>query len=186
LNDGKNLMLVLHRADFTTANRVAEAINATMDRPLARTVDAGTIEIDPGEEFSGDIVRLVSLIEGLTVTPDRSSKVVVNERTGTVVMGENVRISTVAIAHGNLSVQIRESASVSQPEPFSKGKTVVVPETEISVREENPQLFLVESGVSIGEVVRALNALGVSPRDLISILQAIKAAGALQGRLEVM
>ena len=101
-------------------------------------------------------------------------------------MGSDVRISTIAIAHGNLSIQIKESADVSQPLPFSEGETVVVPETELSVEEGNNRLFLLERGVSIGEVVRALNALGVSPRDLISIFQAIKAAGALQAKLEII
>jgi flagellar P-ring protein precursor FlgI len=134
----------------------------------------------------GNIVPLVTLIEGLGVIPDVVAKVVINERTGTVVMGSGVRISTIAIAHGNLSIQIKESADVSQPLPFSEGETVVVPNTNISVEEGNSRLVLVESGVSIGEVVKALNALGVSPRDLISIFQAINAAGALQAKLEII
>jgi flagellar P-ring protein precursor FlgI len=134
----------------------------------------------------GNIVPLVTLIEGLGVTPDVVAKVVINERTGTVVMGSGVRISTIAVAHGNLSIQIKESADVSQPLPFSEGETVLVPDTNISVEEGNSRLVLVESGVSIGEVVKALNALGVSPRDLISIFQAIKAAGALQAKLEII
>ena len=121
------------------------------------------------------------------MTPDRVAKVVVNERTGTVVMGEQVRIATVAIAHGNLSIEIRESATVSQPAPFARrGRTVVTPQTDISVQEEANKLMIMPAGVSIGEVVRGLNALGVSPRDLIAIFKAIKAAGALQATLEVI
>jgi flagellar P-ring protein precursor FlgI len=127
------------------------------------------------------------MIEGLGVTPDTVSKVVINERTGTVIMGENVRISTIAIAHGNLSIEITEDTQVSQPLPFSRsGRTVVSPQSEVMVQEGNNPLFLVESGVSIGEVVKALNALGVSPRDLIAIFQALKAAGALQAELEII
>jgi len=113
--------------------------------------------------------------------------VVINERTGTVVIGENVRISTVAIAHGNLSMQIQENSQVSQPLPFSRGGvTTVVPRTDVSAVEGKSPLFVVDSGVSIGDVVRALNALGVSPRDLISIFQAMKASGALQAKLEII
>ena len=127
------------------------------------------------------------MIEKLDVNPDMGAKVVINERTGTVVMGENVRISTVAIAHGNLSIVIKESPQVSQPLPFSEGgQTVVTPNTDVSVKEETKQLVLVDAGASIGDVVSALNALGVSPRDLIAIFQAIKAAGALQAELEVI
>jgi len=182
----KALSLTLHSPDFTTVSRVAEAINGVLNNRSARTLDAGTVEVNVPEKYSGDIVRLVTLIEGLSVKPDTTARVVINERTGTVVMGENVRISTVAIAHGNLSIEIKDTRNVSQPLPFSEGETVVTPETEFSVKEENSQLLLVESGVNIGKVVRGLNALGVSPRDLIIIFQAIKAAGALQARLEIM
>ena len=132
-------------------------------------------------------MALVTIIERLGVTPDTISKVVINERTGTVIMGENVRISTVAIAHGNLSIEIKEDSNVSQPMPFARrGRTVVTPESQVLVQEGNNPIYLVESGVSIGEVVKALNALGVSPRDLISIFQALKAAGALQAELEII
>jgi flagellar P-ring protein precursor FlgI len=139
------------------------------------------------EKYQGNTVALVTIIERLGVTPDTVSRVVINERTGTIIMGENVRISTVAIAHGNLSIEIKEDKNVSQPLPFSRGgQTVVTPESQVLVQEGNNPIFLVESGVSIGEVVKALNALGVSPRDLISIFQALKAAGALQAELEII
>jgi flagellar P-ring protein precursor FlgI len=182
----RTISLALNSPDFTTASRVAQAINSALNDYLAQTPDAGTIKVKVPERYYGNIVALVSLMEGLDVTPDAVAKVVLNERTGTVVMGENVRISTIAIAHGNLSIQIKESSDVSQPLPFSQGETVVTPETDIFVKEDKSLLFLVDSGVNIGEVVRALNALGVSPRDLIAIFQALRAAGALQAKLEIM
>ena len=186
-NSKNSLYLALRTPDFTTASRVALAINSALLHQAAQTPDAGTIEIKVPEPYLGNVVQFVSLVENLDVTPDVQSKVVINERTGTVVMGENVRISTVAIAHGNLSIQISERQNVSQPLPFSRGgQTVVSPETNVAVKESKNPIYLLPSGVSIGEVVRALNALGVSPRDLISIFQALKAAGALQAKLEVM
>ena len=186
-NQKSLLTLTLHKADFTTASRVAQAINIAFYKQIARTHDAGTIEVQVPDKYKGNIVSLVTMIERLGVTPDTVSKIVINERTGTVIMGENVRISTIAIAHGNLSIEVKEDLNVSQPLPFSRGgQTVVTPESAVQVQEGNNPIFLVESGVSIGEVVKALNALGVSPRDLIAIFQALKAAGALQAELEII
>ena len=186
-NQKDSLTLALHDPDFTTASRVAQAINRAFFSQLAQTENAGSIQVSVPENYLGNTVQFVTLIESLGVTPDMVSKVVVNERTGTVIMGENVRISTIAIAHGNLSIQIDESQNVSQPLRFSRGgQTVVTPESDIVVQEGKNPIFLVESGVSIGEVVKALNALGVSPRDLIAIFQALKAAGALQAELEII
>ena len=186
-NQKESLTLALHEPDFTTASRVAQAINRAFYSQLAQTENAGSIQVSVPENYLGNTVQFVTMIESLGVTPDMVSKVVVNERTGTVIMGENVRIATVAIAHGNLSIQIDESQNVSQPLPFSRGgRTVVTPESDIVVQEGKNPIFLVESGVSIGELVKALNALGVSPRDLIAIFQALKAAGALQAELEVI
>ena len=186
-NGKKILTFVLDQPDFTTASRMAKAINAAVNDRIARTQDAATVEVRVPYKYRGNVVELATLIESLGVTPDTVSKVVINERTGTVIMGENVRISTVAIAHGNLSIQIKETEDVSQPLPFSRGgQTVVTPDSDVIVEEGKKPLFLVESGVSIGEVVRALNALGVSPRDLIAIFQALKAAGALQADLEII
>ena len=182
-----SLSLALRTPDFTTASRMALAINSALLQQAAETPDAGTVNIKVPESYGDNVVQFVSLVENLDVTPDVESKVVINERTGTVVMGENVRISTVAIAHGNLSIQISERQNVSQPLPFSRGgQTVVSPETNVAVKESKNPVYLIPSGVSIGEVVRALNALGVSPRDLISIFQALKAAGALQAKLEII
>jgi len=186
-NAKDSLCLALRSPDFTTASRVALAINTAVLHQAAKTPDAGTIEIKVPKTYLGKVVEFVAMVENLDVTPDVESKVVINERTGTVVMGENVRITTVAIAHGNLSIQIKESQNVSQPLPFSRGgQTVVSPDTNLAVKESKNPLYLLRSGVSIGEVVRALNALGVSPRDLISIFQALKAAGALQAKLEII
>jgi flagellar P-ring protein precursor FlgI len=180
------LALTLNHPDFTTASRVAESINAAFSSHIATTSDSGTIEVNVPPRYADDKVGFVASIENLGVTPDIVSKVVVNERTGTVVIGENVRISTVAIAHGNLSIQIKENPNVSQPMPFSQGQTVVTPNTSMAVKEEKAPIYLMQSGTSIGEIVRALNALGVTPRDLISIFQALQTAGALQAQLEVM
>lgn len=186
-NRRRDLSLSLHRPDFTTANRMTEAINAVFYDKIADAHDAGTVQVKVPAPYIGNIVELVAMIEKLEVTPDEIARVVINERTGTVVMGENVRLSTIAIAHGNLSIVIKESPQVSQPGPFAEvGETVVTPDTDISVEEEAKQLVLMPSGASIGDVVSALNALGVSPRDLIAIFQAIKAAGALQAELEVI
>jgi len=186
-NQKQSLTLTLHSPDFTTSSRVARAINIAFYDQIARSHDAGTIEVKVPGKYTGNVVALVTMIESLGVTPDTVSKVIINERTGTVIMGENVRISTVAIAHGNLSIEIKEDSNVSQPLPFSRrGETVVTPESQVLVQEGNNPIYLVNSGVSIAAVVRALNALGVSPRDLISIFQALKAAGALQAELEIM
>lgn len=186
-NQREQLTLALHAPDFTTATRVAHAINAAFGDIVATAPDAGTIKVKVPDLYRGRSVELVALIENLGVTPDMVSKVIINERTGTVIMGENVRIATIAIAHGNLSIQVNKRDNVSQPLPFSRGgETVVTSDREMVVEEGRNPLFLVESGVSIGEVVRALNALGVSPRDLIAIFQALKAAGALQAELQII
>jgi flagellar P-ring protein precursor FlgI len=132
------------------------------------------------------VIPLLASLSALDVETDNKAKVVINERTGTVVMGDQVRISTIAIAHGNLSIVVQENANVSQPLPFSDGQTVASPNTQIDVQEDGNQLVVVPKGISIGQVVNALNALGVTPRDLIAIFQAIKAAGALQADLEVI
>jgi flagellar P-ring protein precursor FlgI len=187
LNQKDSLTLALNKPDFTTATRVAQVINAGMMEKVAYTQDSGTIHVSVPAGFAGNIVALIATVEGLSVTPDQVSRVVINERTGTVIMGENVRIATVAIAHGNLSVEIKQNFDVSQPMPFSnRGQTVVTPNAQTMVKEGRAPLQVLETGVSIGQVVRALNALGVTPRDLISILQALKAAGALQADLEII
>jgi flagellar P-ring protein FlgI len=180
------LSLSLHAPDFTTVSRVAEAINSAFYDRIAFTPDSGTIDVKVPQKYLGNIVELVTIIEGLDITPDGVAKVVINERTGTVIVGKNVKISTIAIAHGNLSIAIKETADVSQPLPFSNGQTTVVPDTNLSVKEGKNKLLLMDAGVSIEQLVRALNSLGVSPRDLITIFQALRASGALQAELETI
>jgi len=196
----------LHAADFTTCRNMEQIINQSISGVTARVVDASSVTVAMNGGYPGDIIDLVSSVEGLDVSVDTPAVVVLNEKTGTIVMGENVRISTVAIAHGNLSIQIKEEQSVSQPLPFSPeapagsaptelesgavvapgGQTVVTTDTSIGVTEEKKQMQVVPAGVTIREVVAALNAIGATPRDLIVILQTIKAAGALQAELEIL
>lgn len=184
--DGNSLSLSLRNPDFTTALRISRAIDQALWDGVSRAVDSGTVQMTVPERFRENLVELVTAVENLTVTPDAPAKVVVNERTGTVVIGQDVRVSTIAIAHGNLSIEVREQFDVSQPMPFSRGETVVIPGTDLAVKEESRQLFVMEQGVSITDLVRALNALGVSPRDLITIFQALRASGALKAELELM
>ncbi len=186
LDGRQELTLTLLQPDFTTAVRVSDAINQAMGGALASALDSGTLEVKVPGSFHDNIPGFLARIESLTVTPDSVARIVVNEKTGTVVMGENVRISTVAVAHGNLSISIQEAFDVSQPEPLARGETVVTPRTEIQIKEQNNELMVVPGGSTIGDLVRALNAIGVTPRDLISIFQSIKAAGALQAELEII
>ena len=207
LQDKRELIIILNDPDFITATRVTNAINSSFGQGLAKPIDSGTLKITIPHYFQNKIVNLLAELENLEVMPDSVAKVIVNEKTGTVVIGENVRILTVAVAHGNLSIQIKEKKEVSQPLPFAPpppaagstptqvdggvvvapgGSTVVTPESEVAVEEEGKRLLLVPKGGTIGELVRALNAIGVTPRDLITILQAMKAAGSLQAKLEII
>ncbi len=186
INQKDILRLSFRETDFTTVARAADVINAYLKGSYASPLDGRTLNLKVPERYRQNVVKLLAEIGDLAVNPDVPARVVIDERTGTVVMGENVRVSKVAVAHGNLSVQIRERPRVSQPPPFSAGETVVTPETEIVAREEAARVVVIEEGVSIGELVRALNAVGATPRDLIAIFQAIKAAGALQAELIIM
>jgi flagellar P-ring protein FlgI len=178
--------LSLHEADFTTSQRIVKAINEHLRGHYSHSRDGGTIAIQLPPAYKDRVVPLLASLENLTIIPDTAARVIIDERNGTVVMGANVRIATVAIAHGNLMVQIKERPRVSQPLPFASGETVVVPDTAVTVREAESRLTVLPEGVSIGQVVQALNAIGATPRDLIAILQAIKTAGALQAELEIM
>jgi flagellar P-ring protein precursor FlgI len=210
LDGRREATLCLFNPDFSTAEKVKGEINRSMGGSYAKCVDSGTLTIAIPESSQSNVAEWMASLEKLEVTPDTVAKIVLNERTGTVVIGENVRISTVAVAHGNLSIQIKERSVVSQPLPFAPaapggtppatvapgtspgtlvvpgGATVVTPESSVSVKEEGQALMIVPSGVSLGEVIKALNAIGATPRDLISILQSIKAAGALQADLEII
>jgi len=179
------LRLNLHQSDFTTASRVESVINDRFGG-VASLTDPGSVEIRIPDTFRGRPVEFVAELERLDVTPDVPARVVMNERTGTIVMGENVRISTVAVSHGNLTVVVKETPRVSQPSALSSGTTQVVPRTALKVSEERVNLTMIKEGASLGDVVRALNTLGVTPRDLIGIMQAIKAAGALNAELTVI
>jgi flagellar P-ring protein precursor FlgI len=187
LTGKSQLHLNLARADFTTASRIASAINGKFGAGVATTGDPGAVAIQIPGTYASRVIDFVATVETLDVLPDTIAKVVLNERTGTIVMGERVRISTVAVSHGNLSLVIKETPQVSQPTPLSSGgETKVVPRTQLKVEEESRRLMLLPEGATIGDVVRALNTLGVTPRDLIGILQAIKAAGALQAELVII
>ncbi|MBK4720291.1 flagellar basal body P-ring protein FlgI [Azospirillum sp. YIM DDC1] len=181
------LRLSLRNPDFTTAQRVATAINIQLRGNRAQATDPSSVLLSVPEARRGDIVGLITEIEQLRVTPDQVARVVVDEKSGVIVMGENVRISTVAIAQGNLTIRVTETPQVSQPGPFSQGETAVVPRTDIQVDDQsNNRLAVMNSGVTLQELVQSLNALGVGPRDMIAILQSIKAAGALQAEIEVI
>lgn len=186
--DPAGFSLTLLQGDFTTAVRLAEAVNGAGMGSLAHAVNPTTVTVavPPAEQYR--LVEFISRIEALTLKVDAPARVVINERTGTVVLGSQLRIATVAIAHGNLIVQIKNETQVSQPGAFAPigSQTVVVPKSDVGVKEEKSQLALVREGASIGDVVQGLNSLGVTPRDLISILQAIRQAGALMAELEIM
>lgn len=182
------LIYQLDEADFTTAANMADTINNRFGAKTAHPADSGTVTVSIPENQKNDLVSFVSEIEKLDVDADTAAKVVVNERTGTIVMGKDVRLSTVAVSHGNLSLIIRESADVVQPNPLAEGETVVVPQTEMEVSEDEGQLVVLdmEKGVSIGDIANALNAIGATPRDLIAIFQAIKASGSMHGELVIL
>ena len=186
LNDKHKLLFSLKNPDFTTACRLSDAINKKTGKNSAVTLDSSTIQVNIPASMHSKVPGFIASIELLEIQPDTIAKIIVNEKTGTIVVGENVRISTVAVSHGNLSITIKETVKVSQPEPFAKGSTVIVSDTKIDIDEENKKVILIPEGATIGHLVRALNAIGVTPRDLISIFQSIKALGALQADLEII
>ena len=174
-------------ADFTTAKRIAAAINDFLGAPTAEPLDPSTARDPVPKEYTNNVVALLVEIEQLQIEPDLPAKIIIDERSGVIVMGRDVRVSMVAVAQGNLTVTISEARQVSQPAPLSRGgQTVVTPRTRIGIQEDGKKLALVQEGVSLQQLVDGLNALGVGPRDLIAILQAVKAAGAIQADVEVM
>ncbi len=187
LGNGEEIRLFLRKPDFATANNISRKINTTLNGKYASPVDPSSVMMKIPDEYENNIVSFITEIEKLNVQVDMVAKVIINERTGTVIIGNQVKISPVAIAHGSLSIEILERPDVSQPLPFSPrgAQTTVVPRTNISVTEQNAALVKI-SGVNLGEVIRALNTLGVTPRDLISILQALKASGSLKAELEII
>ena len=186
LNKMPNVRLALRNADFTTAKRIAAAVNDFLGTKTAEPIDPSTVQLSIPAEFKGNVVALLTEIEQLQVEPDIAAKIIIDERSGIIVMGRDVRVATVAVAQGNLTVTISESPQVSQPNPLSRGRTVVTPRSNVGVTEDGKKLALVKNGVSLQELVDGLNGLGIGPRDLIGILQAIKAAGAIEADIEVM
>ena len=186
----QRVVLLLRDADFTTATRTAKAINGSLGRGIAHVRDAGTVEVVISKQWRGWVAALVATLESVQVTPDAPARVVINERTGTVVVGAHVTLSEAAIAHGGITVNITEQQAVSQPQAGllagSAGDTVVVPQTDIQVDEADGQLHLVPEAANVGDVAAVLNSLGVKPRDLAAIFQALQVAGALRAEIKFM
>lgn len=182
----RSAKLSLRSPDFTTASRIEAAINKSAGKPIATMLDATAVELAFAEEF-GSPARMMSTIENIEVEPAQKARVVVDQRSGTIVLGADVRISSVAVAQGNLSIRISETPQALQPNPFSRrGDTVVLPRTEISVSEDTDRkVAIIDQNVTLSDLVSGLNALGISPREMIDILKSIKAAGALHAELVV-
>ncbi len=187
LRNLKTLRLALRNPDFTTARRIAAAINDFLGADSAEPTDPSTVAIQIPAKYQGNMIRLLTEVEQLRVEPDQMARIIIDERSGIIVMGKDVRVSTVAVAQGNLTVTISETPEVSQPAPLSRGATVVVPRTGVKVDTEGGnKLAVVRESVTLKDLVDGLNALGIGPRDMINILQAIKSAGALQADIEVI
>jgi flagellar P-ring protein FlgI len=186
LDDLRHIHLSLRNPDFTTADRMAAVINGYLRDGVAQAIDPATVRLPVPRSYAGRIAALLTEIEQLRVRPDNPAKIVIDESAGIIVIGENVRIDRVAVAQGNLTVRITEAPEVVQPGPFARGETVEVPRTEIEIDDgADRKLAVLDTGVTLDDLVAGLNALGVGPRDMISIIQAIKAAGALQAEIEV-
>lgn len=187
LNSLDSIQIALRNPDFTTSRRVADAINAHLGTNIANAIDPATVTLEIPLEYQDKVVDLMTKVEQIKVEPDQLAKVVIDETSGIIVIGKDVKINRLAIAQGNLTIRITEVPFVSQPLPFSNGETVVGVNTAIDINEGvDSKLSVLETGVNLQELVNGLNALGVTPRDLISILQAIKASGALQADIEVI
>lgn len=186
LENRTDLRLLLNNPDFTTAERMANAINHFLGGGTAEALDAMAVDVHLPSGGLQEVVSFIAEVETLEVSPDGRARIVVNERTGTIVMTEDVRISTFAITHGNLTIETSQLNMVSQPNQFSNGETVPFSQNAVNLEEEDRRLSVIYEGVSLSELVQALNSLGVTPRDLIAILQAIQAAGALQADLEII
>lgn len=181
-----SLRLSLKNPDLTTSRRIALAVNNLIGLPVAIPADPATVRLTLPHNFNGNIVDLLTDIEQLVVQTDQAARIVINENSGIIVIGNDVRVSTVAIAHSNLTITVSENPTIVQPEPFSFGETAVEPRTQIDVMADETQLAIVPESISLQQLVDGLNTLGISPRDLIAILQAIKASGALQAEIEVI
>ena len=185
-NDRRSIVYNLQEEDFTTAVRVTRAINQELGEPAARALNGRTVEVAVPPDFDGRLVELVARLENLPIQLQNKARVVVNEKTGTVVMGAEVRIGAVSIVQGGLSIQVTATKMVSQPLPFSYGKTVTTQQKDLKTEEEKVRTLTIEPGISVGRLAEMLNSIGTSPRDMIAILQAIKDAGALNAELRVL
>ena len=184
----KKVHISLRNPDFTTARRMAQAINAFLGTNVARPKDPGTLVVEIPHDYKENVVGLITDIEQLRIEPDQLARIIIDEQSGTIVMGDNVKISTVAIAQGSLTIRVTETPQVSQPGPFAEvGDTETVPRTDVQADEDSDKkMTVVNSGVTLQDLVNGLNSLGIGPRDLITILQAVKASGALQAEISVM
>ena len=182
-----HLKLQLHEADFTTASRVVAALNkhfASNGLPVAKAESSALVSIDIPASYSTRPIEFVAEMENLTIEPDRKQRIVINERTGTIIIGKDVRITPVAIMHGSLSVEVRTTLDVSQPAPFSQGQTTTTPEVDVKAKEAKAQNVILQQGATVEELSRALQAIGSTPRDIIAILQNMRAAGAIEAEIE--
>jgi flagellar P-ring protein precursor FlgI len=180
------LVFALREPDYVTASRVAQAINTFLGTQAARPLDPGSVSVDVPAQFRASVPELMAQLETLSIDTDAVARVVINERTGTVVVGGNVQLAPAAVAHGNLSVRITTRYEVSQPAPFSGGETVVTPNQQVDIREGTAKLVSMQEGTTLDAVASALNQLGASPRDIIAIMQALKAAGALRADIVIL
>jgi flagellar P-ring protein precursor FlgI len=185
-NVGDHIILNLHNPDFTTVSRLTDSINHTLGKGTAHSMDASSVKVNAPRDPS-QRVPFLSLIENLELNPGEApAKVVVNSRSGTVVIGQHVRVSPAAVTHGNLSVTISANPEVSQPDPLSQGQTVITPNFDVEISEEDSRMFVFDPGVSLDEIVRAVNQVGAAPGDLVAILEALKQSGALRAELVVI
>jgi flagellar P-ring protein precursor FlgI len=182
----ESVRMQLHTADFTTSARLSAAINQKFGTQIARSESAGLVEVAIPAEWSSRRVEFVAELEGLSLETDRRSRIVINERSGTIVAGREIRIRPVAILHGGLSVQVQTAFDVSQPAPMSQGKTAVVPDVNVGVKEEQAKSIQLKQGATVDDLVRALTGIGATPRDVIAVLQNLRSAGALDAEIEVI
>lgn len=184
--EGNALIFNLHTSDFTTANRMAEAINNLLGANTAKPIDATSVSVNAPRD-AGQKVSFAAMVENITVAlDDAPARIIVNSRTGTVVINSQVRVQPAAVSHGSLTVTISENLQVSQPGPFANGRTMVTPQSDVQVQEGSDHMFLFKTGVSLDEIVKAVNSVGASPSDLVAILEALKSAGALRAELIVI
>jgi flagellar P-ring protein precursor FlgI len=185
LDNMTTVRLALHTPDFTTAARIEQAINSRMGGGIANAVDLGTVDVRVPISYQRRVTEMLAQIERIEVHPDTPAKVVIDEKSGTIVVGAEVKLDSVAVAHGNLTVRVTETAQVSQPRPFSRGRTAVTPKTDIDVNDHaDRNLQIMPRAATLKDLVAGLNALGLGPRDLIQVLNALKAAGALHAELD--